>query len=504
MSRLKNFIGVIILTAIFLFSVTVEAAEIMILHTNDIHARILNTDDRGKSMGLAEMTAAIKKLRSENPNSLWIDAGDTFHGMPNINISKGKNMVRILNEAGLNAMTPGNHDFNYGFPQFLELKKMAKFDILAANVTSKVDDKLLLPPYKIYTLKNGLKVGVFGLVTPDTAVKARPSYVSGLDFLDPVTVAKTVVKTLRPKCDVLIATTHLGVDLADKFTSIQVANAVDGIDLIVDGHSHTVLPSGMTINNTLIVQTGSHAYNIGKVAIELDGNKIVGKRVELISKEQAKKIAPTPDKKVVDTINKIEKDNKKLFNQVIGHSDKVLLSEREFVRTSETELGDLVADAFRWRTGADFAIINGGGIREHLPAGDITKGDMMAIFPFGNHLQAVEINGKTIREMLENSVSHYPETFGGFLQVSGISFSFDPNKKVGNRVGEIYVNDKLLDDNATYTMATVDFLLDGGDDYECLKALQIIGNFGTLEEVFGEYINEVGTKNIETGRIIRK
>ena len=501
---MRKLFGVIILASIILFTATVQAAELLIVHTNDFHGRVLNTDDRGQSMGLAEMVAAIKKLRAENSNSLWLDAGDTFHGMPIINVSGGKNMVTLLNEAGLNAMTPGNHDFNYGVPQLLELDKMAKFDILEANVTSKVDDKLLLTPYKIYTLKNNLKVGVFGLTTPDTAFKARPAYVSGLNFLDPVTVAKRMVKTLRPKCDVLIAVTHLGVYELDKFKSIQVANAVDGIDLIVDGHSHTVLPSGLTINNTLIVQTGAHAYNLGKATIQLDGKKIVDKRDELLDADAVKKIAPTPDKKIVATIKKIEADNQKLFGQIIGKGDKTLVSERNIIRTSETEFGDFITDAFRWRTGADFAVLNAGGIREQIPAGNVTKGDTMKVFPFGNQLQVVEIDGKTIREMLEHSVSEYPDTFAGFLQVSGMRFNFDPRKNFGSRIGDVYINNKPLNDAEIYTMATVDFILDGGDGYECLKVLQVIGQFGTLEEILGEYISEIGTKNIDTGRIFAK
>ena len=501
---MRKLFGAILLASIFLFAATVQAEELLILHTNDFHGRILNTDERGKSMGLAEMVAAIKKLRAENPNSLWLDAGDTFHGMPIINISAGKNMVTLLNEAGLNAMTPGNQDFNYGMPKLLELAKMAKFDVLAANVTSKVDNKFLLPPYKIYTLKNNLKVGVFGLTTPDTAYKIRPVLVGGLNFLDPVTAAKRMVKALRPKCDVLIAVTHLGIEETDKFKSTDVANAVDGIDLIVDGHSHTILPAGLTINNTLIVQTGSFAFNLGKATIQLDGKKIVDKRAELLNGEQVKKIAPTPDKKIIDAINKIEKNNKKLFEQVIGQSYKALVSERNVIRTSETELGDLVTDAFRWRTGADIAVMNAGGIREKIPAGNVTKGDMMSVFPFGNRLQVVEIDGKTIREMLEHSVSRYPDTFAGFLQVSGIRFNFDPSQKFGGRVGDIYINNKPVGYSDVYTMAAVDFILDGGDGYDCLKVFQVIGNFGTLEEVFGDYINEVGINNISMGRIIRK
>ena len=501
---MRKLFGAMLLALMFLFTTTVQAAELLILHTNDFHGRILETDERGKSTGLEYMVAAIKKLRAENPNSLWFDAGDIFHGMPIINISNGKNMVTLLNESGINAVTPGNQDFNYGVPTLLELDKIAKFDIFAANVTSKVDDKLILPSYKIYTLKNNLKVGVFGLTTPDTAYKTRPVLVGGLNFLDPVTVAKKMVKALRPKCDVLIAITHLGVEPTDKFKSIEVAEKVDGIDLIVDGHSHTTLPEGLTINNTLIVQTGAYSFNLGKTTIQLDGNKIIGKQVELINKDEIKKIAPKPDKKIVDTINKIEKNNQELFGQVIGHSDKALVSERNIIRTSETELGNLVTDAFRWRTGADIAVMNSGGIREKIPAGNVTKGDVMSVFPFGNRLQVVEIDGKTIRQMLEHSVSVYPEPFAGFLQVSGVRFNFDPRKNFGSRVGDIYINNKLIDDNAKYTMAAVDFVLDGGDGFDCLKVLQVIGNFGTLEEVFGDYINEVGIKNISSGRIFAK
>ena len=163
-----------------------------------------------------------------------------------------------------------------------------------------------------------------------------------------------------------------------------------------------------------------------------------------------------------------------------------------------------MTDAFRWRTGADLAAMNAGGIREKIPAGNVTEGDVMSVFPFGNQLQVVEIDGKTIRAMLEHSVSQYPDPFAGFLQVSGIRFNFDPRRNFGNRIGDIYINNKPVGDSDVYTMAAVDFILDGGDGFDCLKVLQVIGKFGTLEEVLGDYINEVGIKNISAGRIFSK
>ena len=504
MRNFKNFICALLSAFLIIFAATVDAAELVILHTNDFHARVLNTDDRGQSMGLAEMVAAIKTLKAQNKNTLWFDAGDTFHGMPNINISKGENMLNLLNIAGLDAMTAGNHDFDYGLETLLDLTKKAKFDLLDANLVYRSNDKLVFKPYKIYKMSDGLKVGVFGLTTPETMVKARPSLVRGINFLNPFEIAKDMVKELRPKCDVLIAVTHMGVDDRSDFTTIRLANEVDGIDLIVDGHSHTLLPSGLTINNTLIVQTGAHAYNLGKATIQLDGKKIISKNDELLNADAVKKINPTPDKNISAAIKKMERDNKKLFSQVLAQNYKELPFDYTPNRTQETELGDFITDAFRWRTGADIAVMNAGGIRGSLPKGNVTYGDAINIFPFGNQLQVIEVQGSIVREMLENSVCQYPDVFGGFLQVSGIRFTVTPANLTGSRVGDIFVNNAPLEDDKIYTLATVDFIAEGGDDYDMLKKLLVIGKFGTLEEVLADYLQEIGVKKIDMGRIIYK
>ena len=310
-----------------------------------------------------------------------------------------------------------------------------------------------------------------------------------------------MVSQLRKKCDVVIGLMHMGLDKNSQFTSDRIAREVDGIDLIIDGHSHTKLPEGLGVGNTLIAQTGWHGQNLGRVQIDIDNHKITSKSAQLLNPEDVKKIAPTPDPAVQKTLMEIEQRNSKLFNEVIAQNDKKLSSNRSIVRRQESELGNLCADAFKWRTGADIAIMNGGGLRTDLPAGDVKLGDVMELFPFGNTIQMANIDGKTIHEMLEHSVSKYPVSFGGFLDVSGMTFEFDPTESVGQRIKNIQINGMPIEDSKQYTMASIDFMLVGGDDYNMLKDLRIIGEFGTCEEILTEYLNKVGIGNISVGRI---
>ena len=476
-------------------------AELIIFHTNDMHARVSSIDDNGQSIGLAEISAAIKSVKAQNPDTLWLDAGDTLHGMPRINISHGENMVKLLNQSALDAMSPGNHDYNYGYKRLLQLSKQLKANVLSANTVKQGTKKNIFKPYKIYKMQNNIKVGVFGLTTPETAYKSNPKNTEGIEFLNPIDQAKTMIKKLRPKCDVIIAVMHMGVDASSEFTSELIAEEAPGIDLIVDGHSHTSLPNGLNVGDTLIVQTGWHEYKLGCVKIDLQNHKIIGKKAELLDAEDVKKIAPIPDPTIEKTLIEIEASNENLFNAIVAHSDRTLSSERLLVRRNESELGNLCADSIRWRTGADIAVVNGGGLRADLPEGNVTRGNIMAIFPFGNTVQLAEISGKNIREMLEHSVYGYPASFGGFLDVSGMTFSFDPTQPVGQRIADIYIAEKPLDENAIYKLASNDFLFVGGDDYDMLKDLKIIGEFETCEEVLADYLNQVGMDGIEVGRI---
>ena len=498
---LKRFLGVLVALLIF-NSAICAAAEIVIFHTNDMHARVQSSDDNGKSIGLAEMAAAVKSAKAKNPATLWLDAGDTFHGMPMITVSRGENLVPLLNEAGVDAMTAGNHDFNYGSAQLEKLAKQLKFPLLDANVVRKSNHKNVFKAYKIFNLK-GIKVGVFGLSTPETAFKTNPTNVKTVEFLNPVDVSKEMIKKLRPKCDVLIAVMHMGVDASSEFTSERIARETVGIDLIVDGHSHTALTEGLRVKDTLIVQTGWHEYRLGKATLDVENHKIVSKKAELLDAAEVKALAPVPDKQILTLLKDANDKANKLLDVVVAKSDKHLSSDRLLVRRNESELGNLAADAFRWTAKSDIAIVNGGGLRADLPEGEVKKRDAMAIFPFGNTLRVAEIKGAAIRQMLEHSVEYYPASFGGFLDVSGMTFSYDPSKPPKHRVAEILIGGQPLDENKIYTIALGDFQTAGGDDYTMLENLKIIGEYGTFDEIFADYLNQVGMKNYAVGRITR-
>lgn len=472
-----------------------EVKKITIIHTNDTHSRLLDTDG---GLGFAKISTIIQKTKAENPNTLVLDAGDTLHGMPIVNISKGENAIKTLEAAGYDYMTPGNHDFNYGQERLLELKDMTTVKMLSANILD-VNGKELFTPYEIVEM-DGVKIGIFGLTTPETAYKTSPDNVKGITFADPIEISKKMVKELDDKTDVIIALAHIGLDESSVITSKQIAENVEGIDVIIDGHSHTVLETGMLVNNTLIAQTGNYDKNLGFVNIEVKNGVVVNKTAELLSAEAAAETVLDP--KLADFINYIKQENEPVFAQVVTKTDIELDGARENVRTKETNLGNLSADAVRSASGADVGFVNGGNIRTSIPVGDITFGKVAELFPFGNTVQVKKITGADLIKVLEISVSGYPATQGGFLQVSGLSYVFDPSQAVGSRIVEVTVGDSPLDTTAEYTVAINDFLGIGGDGYEVFKTYPVYAEFGTYEEIFADYLNTNGTKDIEvSGRI---
>ena len=478
-----------------------DGVHITIFHTNDMHARVQAGDDYGKSMGLAQIAAVIKEQKAKDPDTIALDAGDILHGMPMINISKGENAVRLLNEAGYDAMVPGNHDYNYGSEQLLKLSRELNFPVLSANTVDKKSKKLLFPAYKEMEL-DGVRIAVFGLTTPETAYKSAPKNVKSVSFQDPVAAAQKMVDELRANHDVLIAVTHIGLDKSSVVTSEVLAQKVKGIDVIIDGHSHTDLPQGLVAGDTLIAQTGWHDYRLGEVDLVVRNHQVTAKSAKLLDAAAAKQLAPVPEAAIKSLLDEMEAQNKKAFDTIVAHSPKNLSGERELVRTQETEIGDLCTDAFRWEAKADIAITNGGSIRQGIQAGPITKREIMAVFPFGNTLQKIEVSGAVLRQILEHSVSGYPAASGGFLQVSGISFCFDAAKPVGQRIVSVQVGNAPLQERKLYTLAANDFLVAGGDGYTMLPGAKVLGEYGTCEEIIADYLNQVGMMNLSMGRIL--
>ena len=335
-----------------------------------------------------------------------LDAGDTTHGLPIATISEGESIIKLMNKIGYDAMVPGNHDFNYGYKRLIELKEMADFPIIAANVVRE-DGTRDLEEYIIKEI-DGLKIGIFGLTTEETKYKSNPKNTEGVNITDPIAKAEEMVKKLKgEKVDMIIALVHIGVDEESNPKSSDIAKKVEGIDLIVDGHSHTKLEEGMVIGDTLLVQTGEHLKNIGVVDIEFVDGKIKNKTAKLVAFEEA--VALGEDEEISKAIEELQKENEEVTSAIVGKTKVDLIGEREIVRAGESNLGNLATDAMLYITGADVALTNGGGIRASIKTGDITKGDILEVFPFGNYIVVKEVKGIDILNALEHGVDAYPE-----------------------------------------------------------------------------------------------
>ena len=460
------------------------AKTITILHLNDIHGRV-EANEREEAMGFALLKTKVDELRAANPNTLLLNAGDTLHGTTMINVTEGQTMIDLMNLVGFDAMVPGNHDFNYGYTRLLELNKMAKFPILAANVVNEKEESL----FEEYTIKevDGVKVGIFGLATDETKFKSHSKNTIGVDFTNAVEASKKMVAKLKAEgADVIIALAHLGIEGTTTMTSKEVAEKVEGIDLIVDGHSHEIL--NKLVGDTLIVQADSYTKNIGIVNIEILDGKIVNKTATLFGYEEALEL--TPNVEVAALIEKINEINAPIIDVVVGKTTVDLAGERVDVRTGETNLGNLIADAMIKATNADIAFANGGGIRASIPAGEVKVKDILGSFPFDNILAVVEVTGAEIMEAVEIGVNKYPEEAGHFLHVAGMTYSFNPAAEVGARVKEVLVGGEALDLGKTYKLVTNDFIAAGGDGYTMFKGKTVIAEGGLLSDVLIEYFKE--------------
>lgn len=463
--------------------------EITLFHTNDSHGRVKTDKD---AIGID----VISSIKNNTANSLLLDAGDALHGLPFATLKRGEDIVNLMKLAGYDAMTPGNHDFNYGYERLLELVKIAGegengFPIISAN-TIKNNDNIM----NSNTIKeiNGIKVGIFGLSTPETAYKTNPNNVLGITFADPVETARKQVEELRAKgADIIVALAHIGIDESSEVVSTMIADSVDGIDVIIDGHSHSTLKDGETTKNgTLIASTGDYEKNLGKVVITLDNNskKILNKKASLIAKADTTNIEA--NKIVSDKIKEIDIQQNEVLSKFVGNSKVYLQGNREYSRTQETNLGNLITDAMLYETGAEIAITNGGGIRDSINEGEITKGDIVKVLPFGNYIVTKALTGAQIKEILEHGIKAYPSAAGHFPHVAGVNFVFDETRDPGNRIVGITVNGKPIEIDKLYVVATNDFMAVGGDEYPNFSEVPTLNEYKSLEESLESYINKIG------------
>lgn len=475
-----------------------EVKTLYLFHTNDVHGRAEGDAVPGKdglpldsgSIGYARYKGVLNTFRELYDDSvLCLDCGDTTHGTNFATLSHGQSVIRIMNQIGVDAMVTGNHEYNYGIEDLELNAKEADFPVLVANLVKEDDESLLFEAYKIFE-RQGLKIGVFGLATPETKVKSSPKNTEGLSFEDPVTVARDMVAKLQEEgVDLIVCICHLGVDEESEVTSELVAQEAPGIDVILDGHSHTEMPEGRVVGDTLIAQTGSHFHNIGLVSVTFTDSELSDKTARLISFQEA--IQYPEDEEVKASIDAIDEENERITSVVVGKSEVDLDGEREHVRTTETNLSNLVVDALLAAApGADCAISNGGNVRTSLPAGDITKGDLLAVLPFENTICVLEVTGQDIADALAYGTDAYPGTAGKFPNVANMTYELV--KKDDKYVVEnITVGGEPIDLEKTYKLATNDFMAIGGDGYEMLADKPEIMVGGLLVDAFEAYIQEL-------------
>ena len=511
---MKKFLSVLLaLAMIFSLTVTVSADEtkgemdgyVVVLHTNDVHGAI---------SGYAKVAALKKAYEAEGAYVLLMDAGDFCQGDPTVSVSQGKTAVELMNMAGYDVTTLGNHEFDYGYDNLVNLSKEAKFPIVAANVL--YQGKVAFNSNQIFTTPSGVKIGVFGLETPETATKAHPGKIKGVTFpagQEMFKIAQKQVDALKSQgCGIIVCLGHLGIDNESMGNrSIDLLNAVKGIDVFIDAHSHSDLEAvkaatGGTgkVGDTLLTSTGTKLAGIGCVVISKDG--ITATTIP------TSELTTTPDKTVADRAAAIQKQIDDDYGTVFAKTTYELNGAKapNGNRDGETNLGDLITDALVWGAkqngeAVDAAVTNGGGIRATVKAGDITKKDVNTVLPFGNTLSIVKVTGAELLEALEASTYCTPDALGGFPQVSGIVFTVDTAKtydagdlypdstyhapKSINRVTIQSVGGKPFDAKAVYTIATNDFMAAGGDTYYAFKTASANYDLGVpMDEVLMDYI----------------
>ena len=482
------------------------AGKTVILHTNDVH---------GAVEGYAYIAQLKADYEAKGAEVILVDAGDFSQGTTYVSSTKGADAVTMMNAAGYDVVTLGNHEFDYGYAQLKENMSKAKFKVVCADVFNE-DGTPIFDANYTYTTKSGVKVGFFGMETPETQTKANPALIKGLTFAtgDAFTKAAADQVAALKDADVVICLAHLGVDAESApYRSTDLYAAVKGIDFVVDGHSHTVMTKGE--KGEPIQSTGTAFKNIGMIVIDDASKKIESNSLYEIKEDTAKDATVAAAAKViVDRVNN-EYGTKFATSKVELNGAKAPNGNRDV----ETNNGDLITDAMRWKVLQNkdgltvnedhvVAITNGGGIRAAIAKGDVTKKDINTVLPFGNTVAVVYVTGEQLLEALEASTFSTPTAVGGFPQVSGINFTIHTGKaydkndatypestyygpKTINRVVINSVNGKEFKANEVYAVVTNNFCAAGGDTYYAFKAASAQFDTGIpLDEAVMEYVTK--------------
>jgi 5'-nucleotidase/UDP-sugar diphosphatase len=488
-----------------------QVHHLVILHTNDTHGHPLkflygSAPDVG---GLPARATLVREIKRTNENVLLLDGGDLNTGRAESNLHKARPDIEGYNAIGYDAMVLGNHEFDNP-PDVLKAQMaMARFPFLSANIKTKGGQNLAQP----YLFKEfpGFKVAILGLTTRETRMLANPEHVKELLFEDEVEIAKELVPRLKQEADVVIALTHAGIFESSERGSRRLASEVGGIDIIVDGHTHTRLDFPILVDHpssdhrTLIVQAWKWGLIVGRLDLWIVNRKVVDFRYEIIPvnlKTVEKKDDGTrvyhfigesipEDQALLSLLQPYADQIESLLSDVIGYAEVPFLNHD--ARQAETALGNLIADSMKWHTenqAVDFAIQNGGGIRDHIPKGPITKKTIYDVLPFDNSIVLLSMKGGDVQRLFD-FIAAIPSGEGAFPQVSeGVTFTINRSAR---RCENVLIKGKPIDINRIYRIATNSYLANGGDGYQVfLQALEKYDSATFQQPVLIEYIKSLG------------
>ena len=454
------------------------AATITLFHTNDIHGHLESWkgwEDELKDRtvgGLDRMAARVREQRANlSPNStLLLDAGDTIGDTMIAAETEGRAVIDTMNAMGYDAMVVGNHEPDFTAEKLRARIAEAKFPVLAANIKHRWSGKSFTKPYVIKTV-NGVKVGILGLAYPNTPLTTAKKNVKNLRFSEAVPTAQLYVPQMRDEgAQIIVALTHLGLG-ADK----HLAEKVDGIDVIVGGHSHNRMKDAMRVRQTLIVQAGAHGSDLGRLDLNIANGKIVSFQRTLIPVTGAES-----DQTVASTITQHKSPHEQKMNAVVGNASSLipraqtLAGQEPGKRDEESPADDLFADAVRESTQAQIAFLPGVGYGVALQPGQISTAQLRNLIPHDSSVWTMRLTGEQIRDVLEQSIENFStkdptKKVGGMIQVSGLQFSYNPEGVFNQRVQAVTVQGKPLELRKYYRVATNALLAGGGHKYDTFK-----------------------------------
>ncbi len=436
-----------------------RSGTLTVLHTNDQHSQFTSTpatwvqrEPKPQIGGLVALDNQIRKARESNKATLLLDAGDFMTGTPiaklRVEDALGGAYVQMLNDMGYQALTIGNHEFDEGQENLASLVRLARYDILSANLYK--EGRLFAPKsHAIYEI-GGLRVGVIGLTLTDLFDMTAKKNLEGISVLDPAESAQKIIDEIDGSTDLIILLTHMGVE-ADR----DLAKKIRGADIIVGGHSHSRLNKPIIENGVLIVQADCKTRYLGWLTVDVAGDAVVRHDYALIPCWADSVTQPDPllAERVAGFKEQIDAD----YGRTIGQ----LATDWQRNSQGESNIGNYIADVMRKTTAADFAAINSGGIRKDMPAGPIKKLDIVEILPFSNTLVTFTCSGEELMKIIQTNVRSTAREEPGVLQLSGLSYQFRVNPGGTIEITNAMINGQAIEPQATYTGATIDFILFG-------------------------------------------